>query len=195
MGVCVKKRAAFALLAAIALAGCSKSAPPPISSGERYAEGAASDDIYKLGAGDKIRVIVYNEPQLSGDFSVSSDGEISLPLIGNVQVGGKPIERVTQEVQARLSDGYLRDPRVNMEVATYRPFFILGEVRSPGQYPYLSGLTALNAIATAQGYTPRARKSTVRIRRFGDQYEQEFVLTPNLRIYPGDTIRLTERFF
>jgi len=183
------------LLAAFALAGCSKSGPPPISSGERYVEGEASNDIYKLGAGDKIRVIVYNEPQLSGDFSVSSDGEISLPLIGNVQVAGKPIERVTQEVQARLSDGYLRDPRVNMEVATYRPFFILGEVRSPGQYPYLSGLTALNAIATAQGYTPRARKATVRIRRFGDQYEQEYVLTPNLRIYPGDTIRLTERFF
>lgn len=191
----MKKSAAFVLLAAMVLAGCSKSGPPPISSGERYVTGEANGDIYQLGAGDKIRVIVYNEPQLSGDFSVSSDGEISLPLIGTVKVAGKPIERVSQEVQARLSDGYLRDPRVSMEVATYRPFFILGEVRSPGQFPYLSGLTVMNAIATAQGYTPRARKSTVRIRRFGDQYEQEYVLTPDLRVFPGDTIRLTERFF
>lgn len=191
----MKKSAAFVLLAAMVLAGCSKSGPPPISSGERYVAGEANGDIYQLGAGDKIRVIVYNEPQLSGDFSVSSDGDISLPLIGTVKVAGKPIERVSQEVQARLSDGYLRDPRVSMEVATYRPFFILGEVRSPGQFPYLSGLTVMNAIATAQGYTPRARKSTVRIRRFGDQYEQEYVLTPDLRVFPGDTIRLTERFF
>jgi polysaccharide export outer membrane protein len=191
----VKKSAAFAMLAAIALAGCSKSGPPPLSSGERYAASAAGDDIYQLGAGDKIRVIVYNEPQLSGDFSVSSDGDISLPLIGTVKVAGKRIERVSQEVQARLSDGYLRDPRVSMEVDTYRPFFILGEVRKPGQFPYLSGLTVMNAIATAEGYTPRARKSTVLIRRFGEQNEQEYVLTPNLRVFPGDTIRLTERFF
>lgn len=191
----MSKTAAFVLTAALALAGCSKSGPPPISSGDRYVAGEANEDVYRLGAGDKIRVLIYNEPQLGGDFSVSSDGEMSLPLIGNVQVAGKTIEKVSQEVQARLADGYLRDPRVSMEVQTYRPFFILGEVRSPGQYPYLSGLTAMNAIATAQGYTPRAGKKTVRIRRFGDQYEQEYVLTPNLRILPGDTIRLTERFF
>lgn len=183
------------MLVAIALAGCSKSGPPPLSSGERYASSGTGTDVYQLGAGDKIRVIVYNEPQLSGDFSVSSDGDISLPLIGTVKVAGKRIERVSQEVQARLSDGYLRDPRVSMEVDTYRPFFILGEVRSPGQFPYLSGLTVMNAIATAQGYTPRARKTTVRIRRFGEQYEQEYLLTPDLRVFPGDTIRLTERFF
>ena len=82
-----------------------------------------------------------------------------------------------------------------MQVETYRPFFILGEVRSPGQYPYMAGLTALNAIATAEGFTPRASKKTVLIRRFGEQYEQSYVLTPDLRIWPGDTIRLAERFF
>lgn len=183
------------LVAACALAGCGRSGPPPISSGERYVTDPNAESVYRLGAGDKLRVIVYNEPQLSGDFSVSADGEISLPLIGDVPVGGKTVEQVTREVQAKLGDGYLRDPRVSMEVATYRPFFILGEVRSPGQYPYMSGLTVMNAIATAQGYTPRARKSTVLIRRAGDQYEQEYVLTPDLRVYPGDTIRLTERFF
>lgn len=189
------KIAALLLMAAIALAGCSRSGPPPISSGERYVAGQMTDMVYHLGAGDKIRVLVYNEPQLGGDFSVGADGEMSLPLIGNVPVAGKTIEQVSRDVQARLADGYLRDPRVSMEVQTYRPFFILGEVRAAGQYPYLSGLTAMNAIATAQGYTPRAARRTVRIRRFGDQYEQEYVLTPDLRILPGDTIRLTERFF
>lgn len=183
------------MVIAVALAGCAKSGPPPISSGERYATSEAFDEVYRLGPGDKIRITVYNEPQLSGEFSISADGEISLPLIGNLAAAGKPIGQVSQEVQARLSNGYLRDPRVSMEVQTYRPFFILGEVRSPGQYPYVSGLTAMNAIATAQGYTPRARKTTVWIRRFGEQFEQEFVLTPNLRVYPGDTLRLAERFF
>lgn len=183
------------MLAALSLAACGKGGPPPISSGERYAAGTTSEDSYALGAGDKVRIIVYNEPQLSGDFSVSTDGDISLPLIGNVKVIGKTVDRASRDVQMRLADGYLRDPRVSMEVATYRPFFILGEVRSPGQFPYISGLTVMNAIATAQGYTPRAKKSTVLIRRFGEQYEQEYVLTPDLRVYPGDTIRLTERFF
>ncbi len=183
------------MLAALSLAACGKGGPPPISSGERYTAGTTSEDSYALGAGDKVRIIVYNEPQLSGDFSVSTDGDISLPLIGNVKVIGKTVDRASRDVQMRLADGYLRDPRVSMEVATYRPFFILGEVRSPGQFPYISGLTVMNAIATAQGYTPRAKKSTVLIRRFGEQYEQEYVLTPDLRVYPGDTIRLTERFF
>ncbi len=191
----MKKNAAFLLLGAISLAACSKSGPPPISAGERYATSQGFNEVYTLGAGDKIRMSVFNEQQLNGEFTVSADGEISLPLIGNVPVGGKPIDAVSREVQAKLADGYLLDPRVTMEVVTYRPFFILGEVRSPGQYPYLSGLTAMNAIATAQGFTPRARKRTVLIRRFGDQYEQEYVLTPDLRVLPGDTLRLTERFF
>ncbi len=191
----MKKNAAFLLLGAISLAACSKSGPPPISAGERYATSQGFSEVYTLGAGDKIRMSVFNEQQLNGEFTVSADGEISLPLIGNVPVGGKPIDAVSREVQAKLADGYLLDPRVTMEVVTYRPFFILGEVRSPGQYPYLSGLTAMNAIATAQGFTPRARKRTVLIRRFGDQYEQEYVLTPDLRVLPGDTLRLTERFF
>ncbi len=191
----MKKNAAFLLLGALFLAACSKSGPPPISAGERYATSQGFDEVYTLGAGDKIRMSVFNEQQLNGEFTVSADGEISLPLIGNVPVGGKPIETVSRDVQAKLADGYLLDPRVTMEVVTYRPFFILGEVRSPGQYPYLSGLTAMNAIATAQGFTPRARKRTVLIRRFGDQYEQEYLLTPDLRVLPGDTLRLTERFF
>ncbi|CAN5616525.1 polysaccharide biosynthesis/export family protein [soil metagenome] len=194
-GFGVKGRALLALAAAIALSACGKSGPPPISAGDRYVGSADFDEAYKLGSGDKVRMTVFSEPQLSGDYSVSGDGELSLPLIGNVAVAGKTTSQASTAIQARFADGYLRNPRISMEVTTYRPFFILGEVKSPGQYPYASGMTALNAIAIAQGYTPRARKKRVFIRRFGEQLEQEYVVTPDLRVWPGDTIRLAERYF
>jgi polysaccharide biosynthesis/export protein len=98
-------------------------------------------------------------------------------------------------VQTKLADGYLREPKVSMEVVTYRPYFVLGEVKTPGQYPYSNGLTVTNAIATAAGFTPRADKKVVFIRRSGEAEEKPFRLTPDLRVYPGDTIRLAERFF
>lgn len=188
-------RTVMSFILACLLAACAKSGPAPISSGDRYVASRELVETYELGAGDKVHVTVFNEPQLSGDFSVSSDGKISLPLIGDVTVVGKTTAAAAKDIQARLAEGYILDPRVSMEVATYRPFFILGEVRAPGQYPYSSGLTALNAIATAQGYTPRAKKKTVLIRQFGEQYEQEYLVTPNLRVRPGDTLRIVERFF
>ncbi|WP_235514957.1 MULTISPECIES: polysaccharide biosynthesis/export family protein [unclassified Sphingomonas] len=179
----------------LALAACSSSEPPPLSSGDRYVADANPAEAYPLGAGDKIRLTVFNEPTLSGEFSVGTDGQLSLPLIGNVPALGKTTGDVAALVQGMLADGYLRSPRVAMEVINYRPFFILGEVRAPGEYPYVSGLTVLNAVATAQGFTPRARRSWVNIRRFGEQAELRYELTPNLRVWPGDTIRLAERYF
>lgn len=155
----------------------------------------AASETYPLGAGDKVRVTVFNEPTLSGEFSVSADGDLALPLIGNVKALGKTTKEVTTFLQTALANGYLRDPKISIEVVTYRPFFILGEVRAPGQYAYASGMTVINAIATAEGFTPRAKKKTVLIRRFGEAAEQEFLLTPDLRVWPGDTIRLTERYF
>lgn len=180
---------------AFALAACSTSGPPPISTGERYASGQSFDESYKLGAGDKVHMSVFSEPQLGGDFLVSGDGKLSLPLIGDVDAIGKTTREVARMVEISLADGYLRNPRVSMEVIAYRPFFILGEVKSPGQYPYVNGLTVTNAIATAQGFTPRAHKKYVFIRRFGEQAEQKYLVTGDLRVQPGDTIRLTERYF
>lgn len=184
-----------ALALAVALVACGKSGPPPISSGERYVAAADSAEAYQLGAGDKVRIAIYNEPQLGGEYLVSSDGVISMPLIGDVQVMSKTVKDAALAIQGQLANGYLRNPQVSMQVIAYRPFFILGEVRSPGQYPYSTGLTVYNAIATAEGYTPRAAKKVVFIRRFGDQYEQEYKLTPDLRVFPGDTLRIAERFF
>jgi polysaccharide export outer membrane protein len=167
-----------------------------VSSGERYQAGGLLTEAYKLGGGDKVHVSVFNEPQLSGDFIVDSAGNLSLPLIGPTPVQGKTVGEASSAIEAAyLTDHFLRAPRVSAEVTVYRPFFILGEVRMPGQYPYVAGLTAMSAIATSQGLTPRARKTTIYIRSFGQDSEQVFALTPDLRIWPGDTIRIAERLF
>lgn len=178
----------------VLLAGCAAASGPVVSSGDRYTA-APADDNYALGAGDKIRLNVFNEETLSGEFSVGSEGTVSLPLIGDVVAKGKSPQQLASEVQAKLADGYLREPKVSIEVSAYRPFFILGEVKAPGQYPYASGMTVMNAIATAQGFTPRAAKKVVYIRRANSTEEVAMELTPSLRILPGDTIRLGERYF
>ncbi len=178
------------------LTGCAAaSAGPVVSTGERYVATGQEDDNYQLGAGDKIRVTVFNEETLSGEFSVGSEGTVSLPLIGDVGAKNKTPQQLATEVQTKLADGYLREPRVSIEVAQYRPFFILGEVKAPGQYPYASGMTVMNAIATAQGFTPRAAKKIAYIRKANTNTEIPMALTPTLRVYPGDTIRLGERYF
>jgi len=186
----------YVILAAmsLALSACASSGAV-ISSGERYAVNDQLDESYTLGAGDKVRVTVFNEPTLSGEFFVSGDGALSLPLVGDVPAGNKTTKDVAAEFARLLADGYLRDPKVSMEVITYRPFFILGEVTTPGQYPYVSGMTAFSAVATASGFTPRAKKNRVYIRRHGEEAELEYELTPNLRVLPGDTIRIGERYF
>lgn len=180
---------------ALLLSACGATNGPVISSGERYVMPASGEEDYRLDSGDKIKVTVFNEPTLSGEFAVSSEGSVSLPLIGDVQVKGKTPQQLGMEVQDKLADGYLREPRVSIEVSSYRPFFILGEVEAPGQYPYASGLTVLNAVATAQGFTPRASKKVAYIRRAGATSEIAMEITPALRVFPGDTIRIGERYF
>ncbi|MFC0205089.1 polysaccharide biosynthesis/export family protein [Novosphingobium soli] len=166
-----------------------------MSSGERYDLSSDLNETYLLGPGDKVRATVFNEPNLSGDFSVGADGMVSLPLVGDVPATGKTTKLVADDFARRLANGYLLNPSVAMEVTAYRPFFILGEVEKPGQYPYVNNMTALNAIATAGGYTPRAKRTIVYIRKFGEAAETEYELTSSLRIMPGDTIRLGERYF
>lgn len=181
------------------LASCSASRAPVIASGDRYVATAGIDEgsveNYRLGSGDKVRMTVFNEPTLSGEFAVASSGTLSLPLIGDVVASSKTTSEVGDEVRRKLGDGYLRDPKVSMEVITFRPFFILGEVKAPGQYPYATGLTVLNAVATAQGFTPRAAKTVVFIRRNGAPEELAYKIAPDLKILPGDTIRVGERYF
>jgi polysaccharide export outer membrane protein len=180
----------------LVLAACAeKGAGPVLSSGDRYVIGLGSVSGYRLGISDKIKVTVYNEPALSGEFGVGANGSVALPLIGEVPASGRSVSEFAADAQARLADGYLRLPKVSAEVSAYRPFFILGEIDSPGSYPYAVGLTAMNAIATAKGFTPRANREVLRIRRQGETKEVNYLLTPELLVYPGDTVRVGERFF
>jgi polysaccharide biosynthesis/export protein len=168
---------------------------PVVSSGDRYAGASETAPEYRLGTGDRVRFSVYNEPSLTGEFTVGAEGNLNLPLIGPVPARERTVPEVVADAQQRYGNGFVRDPRVSADVSQYRPFFILGEVNEPGQYPYSIGLTAMNAIATAQGYTARGDRKLVRIRRQGSPTEEAYRLTPDLRVYPGDTIRVGERFF
>jgi protein involved in polysaccharide export with SLBB domain len=166
-------------------------AAPP-EAGERS---TASLPAYHLGSGDKVRIIVYSEPTLSGEYSVSGSGTISFPLIGDVPASDRTIRDVQSEIERKLSDGYLLKPQVSAEVLTYRPFYILGEVNRPGEYPYSSGLTVLKAVATAGGFTYRANNRRVYIKSGNGTEESAYNLTTMTPVAPGDTIRIGERHF
>lgn len=181
----------IALAGALAvLGGCAGQAPLAGS-------GAATPpaEAFRLSSGDKIKVATYGEETLTGDFEVSPAGTIAFPLIGEVKAAGLSVGQFQEAVQKALSDGYLKEPRVNAEVLGFRPFYILGEVSKPGTYPYTSGLTVLNAVATAGGYTYRADKKQVYIKRDGATTEVKSRLSPSITVAPGDTIRIGERFF
>lgn len=150
---------------------------------------------YRLGAGDKVRVIVFGEEALTGEFFVSGSGKVSFPLIGEIPASGSTIQEFQGAIAAKLSDGYLKEPRVSAEVLNYRPFYILGEVNKPGEYPYTNSLTVMNAVATAQGFTYRADTKKVYVKRATDASEQSYPLTSTTPVAPGDTIRIGERFF
>jgi protein involved in polysaccharide export with SLBB domain len=150
---------------------------------------------YRLGAGDKIRVITFGEDSLTGEFYVGGSGKVSLPLIGEVQAAGVSVPDFQRSVETALKNGFLQDPKVSVEVLNYRPFYILGEVQKPGEYPYTNALTVQNAVATANGFTYRANTKKVFIKRANSDKEVEYPLTSNTAVAPGDTIRIAERFF
>ncbi len=151
--------------------------------------------VYRLGSGDRFKITVYGEPDLSGEYEVDGSGLVSLPLVGELEAVGLSLREFEEAVTTAFKDGYLVDPRVSIEMLNYRPFYILGEVRSPGKYPYVNGMTVLYGVAMAGGYTPRARHGRAEIVRAG---EAEPILTkdPSITpVLPGDVIRIPERFF
>lgn len=150
---------------------------------------------YVLGAGDRIRVIVFGEATLSGEFFVSPQGSVSYPLIGDIHAAGRSLPQFQTDIAARLKEGYVNEPRVSVEVLNYRPFYILGEVTRPGTYPFSSDMSVMNAVATAGGFTYRANKGTVFIKRLGSTKEDKVKLRPDTMVEPGDTVRIGERIF
>ncbi|MEL7108104.1 MAG: polysaccharide biosynthesis/export family protein [Pseudomonadota bacterium] len=151
--------------------------------------------VYQLGTGDQIRISVFGQPDLSGQFEVDGTGSIALPLIGTIRAQGMSTSELEKSIYDRLIDGYVRDPQVSAEVINYRPFYILGEVSRPGEYPYTNNLTVLNAVASAGGFTYRANKKIVYIKTVESDREVSIQLDSNTTVQPGDTIRIGERIF
>jgi polysaccharide export outer membrane protein len=156
---------------------------------------AVAQSVYRLDTGDQVKMTVYGEDDLSGTYTIDGNGNVQLPLIGEVHAGGLSIIDFQAAVAAKLSKGYLVNPRVSAEVANYRPFTILGEVNKPGEYPYENGMSVLNAVALAGGYTYRADEDSVYIRRKGSANEVELPANDKTLVNPGDTVRVSERIF
>lgn len=150
---------------------------------------------YHLGPGDRLRVTVFQQPDLSGEFEVDPSGQVALPLIEPVQAQGMTIRGLQQAITTKLSSGYLVNPRVSIDVLNYRPFYITGEVNKPGEYPYVAGMNILKAIAMAGGYTYRANTKKVFMTRVNAQDELNVDPAPETTVMPGDFIRIPERFF
>ena len=150
---------------------------------------------YQLGSGDQIRITVFGEEDLSGEFEIDGGGMVSLPLIGAVFIGGKNISSAQAAVVTLLADGYLISPRVNIEVLNYRPFYIIGEVNKPGSYSYVSGMTVLQAIALGSGFTYRANEKKFELTRKVDGKDVKITVRLETIVRPGDIIRVDERFF
>lgn len=152
-------------------------------------------DAYRLGAGDEIQLTVFGHKDLSGNFTVTGAGVVALPLIGNVKAGGLALLEFEQRVVKKLQPDYLKNPRISVEVVAYRPFFIIGEVKRPGSYPFVHGMTVVNAVALAGGYTRRAREDELVIIREHNVSRTIEAAGPQTRVSPGDVIEIPERLF
>ncbi len=150
---------------------------------------------YTLDSGDKLRVVVFGQDGITNSYTVDAGGNISLPLVGIVPARGYGTQQLSQMIAERLKQGYVREPHVSVEVEAYRPFFILGEVTNPGQYPYVANMTAETAIAIAGGFAPRASKGKVELTRNAPGQQMHGDVPLGFPLRPGDTILVRERWF
>jgi polysaccharide export outer membrane protein len=177
-------------------------APQPASYAVRRARQAIpvrvesfDDGPYTLDSGDKLRIVVFGQDTLSNNYAVDAEGRVTLPLIGAVSARGLTTQQLSGAIASRLKQSFMRDPSVAVEVATYRPFFVLGEVTYPGQYPYVPDMTVENAIAIAGGFTPRASKDRAVVTRKVDGRTVRYAMPLRYPLKPGDTVAIKERWF
>lgn len=172
------------------LAGCASGSDLPTCTQTAAAEGA--EEAYALGSGDLMRITVFRNPELSGEFTVDGEGYLALPLGGEVLAKGLNVRELENQIETRFKEGgFLVDPQVAVQVLTYRPFYILGEVNTPGEYEYTNGMSVNNAVAMAGGFTYRADQDDITIER-GDCIIEAQVTSP---VLPGEVITVHERFF
>jgi polysaccharide export outer membrane protein len=177
--------------AVLATSGCATERAPTLSA----TAAEAPRGPYRLGLGDKVRINVYGQPGLSGEYQVSGGGTVNMPLIGEVPAVDLTAKELEATLIARYGDGFLQNPSIVVEVYDFRPFFVLGEVERPGSYPAREGTTLLGAIATAGGYTYRANTKRIFIQRAGESTEYEVDPKSIISVNPGDVIRVAERYF
>ena len=206
------------LLTALALAGCMRHAAPvavlppqadldTMTFGQSYGTAPAPvpvayapepvryDTAYRLDAGDRLRVVVYGQEGLTNTYAIDAGGSITMPLIGSVPARGKTPARLAADLTAKLRNGFIREPSVAVEIEAYRPFFILGEVAAPGQYPYVPNMTVESAVAIAGGFSPRALRDRVTITHSDPAGSMRTIVPLGTAISPGDTVLVGERWF
>jgi polysaccharide biosynthesis/export protein len=208
----------FCLLAALGLPGCIRTTAPvaqaqgdldAIAYGQAYgmtpaptpvayaaaAMPVASDTSYRLDAGDRLRVVVYGQEGLTNTYAIDAGGSITMPLIGAVPARGRTPAGLVAEITGRLRRGYIREPSVAVEIEAYRPFFILGEVAAPGQYPYVPNMSVESAVAIAGGFSPRALRDRVTLTHTDNSGSMRVVVPLGTPLSPGDTVLVGERWF
>ncbi len=205
------------LLAALALSGCMGRTAPvattqPQSDLDYMAYGQAAggaprqayaaatmpvahDAAYRLDAGDKLRVVVFGQEGLTNSYAIDAGGSITMPLIGSVPARGRTPAALAAEITGKLRNGYIRDPSVAVEIESYRPFFILGEVAAPGQYPYVPNMSVESAVAIAGGFSPRARRDQVTLTHTDGAGVSRYAVPLGTALGPGDTVLVGERWF
>jgi polysaccharide biosynthesis/export protein len=214
------RAATLCLLTALAPAGCMRTSAPvaavelqsdldSLAYGQSYGKAPASsamayatapmpvryDASYRLDAGDRLRVVVYGQEGLTNTYAVGAGGSITMPLIGAVPARGRTPAGLAAEITTKLRNGFIREPSVAVEIEAYRPFFILGEVAAPGQYPYVPNMTVESAVAIAGGFSPRALRDRVTLTHTDASGTARFVVPLGTPIGPGDTVQIGERWF
>ena len=188
-------RLAIVMLAGLQLAGCyTDYGPVEVGTGAGSLSGAGVASL--LQPGEKIKITVYGEEALTGEYDVNPAGYVTMPLIGSIKAAGRSQSEFGKDLAGRyVRGGFLQDPHVTVAVTQFKPFYVLGEATNPGEYPFRSGLNVHTAVAMAGGFTYRASKSYVLIRHTGDEAWKEYPLTEPVPIAPGDLIRVPERYF
>ncbi|RDJ23297.1 polysaccharide export protein [Bosea caraganae] len=181
--------ASLALAAALAVSAC---APRYVAPELGIAD---TQGPYRLASGDKLRIIVFGQDNLSNVYAVDGTGRISMPLIGAVDAQGRTTQQLERAIEGRLRGGFLREPKVSVEVDAYRPFFVLGEVTNSGQFPFVNGMTVQTAVAIAGGFTPRGQRDWAEVTRQIDGQTVTGAVPITYPVQPGDTIVIKERWF
>ncbi len=192
----------LAAVTVLAIAGCETGSSGPSADDALGADGGAlstaaagGPPVYLIGPGDELNIIVFGHPDLSGNFIVDPQGDLTMPLIGRLPVRGKTVDQITDEVTGSYGGSFLVDPRISVELLNSRPFYILGQVNLPGEYPYVRGVTVRQAVAIAGGYTRRADTTEFVIFRQTETGSREMQATADTIVLPGDTVEVLRRLF